>query len=141
MPEIIVTNIQKARRVNVAALQEAAKESLRQVLKIKANELTPLLQLDEISVLLMSDRRIAQIHRQFMNEAGPTDVITFDHGEIFVSVDTAQENSRRFATSLQREIQLYIIHGLLHLHGFDDRKPAGARKMERTQQKILDSLN
>jgi rRNA maturation RNase YbeY len=39
-----------------------------------------------------------------------------------------------------RELQLYIIHGLLHLHGFDDRTPAEARKMQRTQERILHSV-
>jgi len=36
-----------------------------------------------------------------------------------------------------RELQLYIVHGLLHLHGFDDRTPDEARKMEKIQEKIL----
>jgi probable rRNA maturation factor len=72
-----------------------------------------------------------------MNEAGPTDVITFQHGEIFISADTAKRNARRFGNSLARELRLYVVHGLLHLRGFDDRDPAGARKMEGVQRKIL----
>jgi probable rRNA maturation factor len=72
-----------------------------------------------------------------MNESGPTDVITFQHGEIFVSVEMARRNARRFGNSFERELRLYIVHGLLHLHGFDDRTAAGAREMEILQQEIL----
>ena len=63
---------------------------------------------------------------------GATDVITFQHGEIFVSVETAQRQAARF----EAEIKLYIVHGLLHLHGFDDRTPAKLRSMEAAQKRI-----
>jgi probable rRNA maturation factor len=72
-----------------------------------------------------------------MHEPGPTDVITFHHGEIFISAETARSNAGLFGTKLARELRLYIVHGLLHLHGFDDRNPAGARKMKTVQGKIL----
>ena len=72
-----------------------------------------------------------------MNELGPTDVMTFQHGEIFISAETARRNARRFGNALGRELRLCLIHGLLHLHGFDDRDETGARKMELAQQKIL----
>ncbi|PYI58593.1 MAG: rRNA maturation RNase YbeY [Verrucomicrobia bacterium] len=70
-------------------------------------------------------------------DAGPTDVLTFHHGEIFISVEMAKRQARVFGNSLVRELQLYIVHGLLHLHGFDDHTPAEARKMEEIQEKIL----
>jgi probable rRNA maturation factor len=72
-----------------------------------------------------------------MNEPGPTDVITFQHGEIFISAETARHNARRFGNALTHELRLYVVHGLLHLHGFDDRDKAGARKMETVQRRIL----
>jgi len=98
---------------------------------------TNLAKLREIFVWVVSDRRMAALHRQFVNQAGPTDVLTFQHGEIFISVETARRHARAFGNSLTRELQLYIVHGLLHLHGFDDRKQADARKMDRVQERIL----
>jgi probable rRNA maturation factor len=95
---------------------------------------------NDIAVILLSDARMSKLHREYLNEDGPTDVITFDHGEIFISVETARRNARRFGHSLDREIQLYIIHGLLHLNGYDDRTPAQAERMKRAQEKILRSL-
>ena len=71
-----------------------------------------------------------------MHQTGSTDVLTFQHGEIFISVETAKRHARLFGNSLNRELCLYIVHALLHLHGFDDRTPAAARKMEAMQNKI-----
>ena len=93
--------------------------------------------LPKIFVWLISDRRISQLHRQFLGETGPTDVLTFQHGEIFISVETAKRHAHGFGNSLVRELQLYIVHGLLHLHGLDDRTQSGARKMKKAQEKIL----
>jgi len=72
-----------------------------------------------------------------MHQTGPTDVLTFQHGEIFISVETAKKHARVFGNSLTSELCLYIAHGLLHLHGFDDRTQAAARKMKAMQKKIL----
>ena len=127
--------------MNLSALHKSAEQALRLVEGLRRKTRTPLRSLDEISVLIISDKRMAQLHKRFMNVAGPTDVITFDHGEIFISADTAQRNAGRFGVTLQREIELYLIHGLLHLAGFDDRRATDARKMEKTQQRILDALN
>jgi len=80
---------------------------------------------------------MAALHQEFMNIPGPTDVLTFQHGEIVVSVETAQQNAERFATSAADEIKLYVIHGLLHLLGFDDRTREEARVMEAVQAEVL----
>ena len=86
---------------------------------------------------LISDWRMAVLHRKFLGQSGPTDVLTFQHGEIFISVETARRQARAFGNSLIRELELYIIHGLLHLHGFDDQTSGEARKMGKAQEKIL----
>jgi probable rRNA maturation factor len=80
---------------------------------------------------------MSRLHRQFLGQSGPTDVLTFHHGEIFVSAETAKRHALVFGNPLVGELQLYIVHGLLHLHGFDDRTPTEARKMNSTQERIL----
>ena len=80
---------------------------------------------------------MARLHRQFLGKTGPTDVLTFQHGEIFISVETARRHARAFGNSLMRELKLYMIHGLLHLHGFDDQTSGEARKMGAAQEKVL----
>jgi probable rRNA maturation factor len=96
--------------------------------------------LEEVEVALVSDKRITEIHRRFMNDPAPTDVITFQHGEIVISVETAKSQAREFGTSLDHELRLYIVHGLLHLHGFEDKTAAGAAEMKRVQEKIVASF-
>src|SRR5213075_183733 len=100
---------------------------------------TDLSKLRNIFVWLISDRRMSRLHRQFFGETGPTDVLTFQHGEIFISVETAKQHARTLGNPLVHELQLYIVHALLHLHGFDDRAPTEERKMQRTQERILRS--
>ena len=137
LPDITVRSLQQTVRVNVTALQEFAQQALQLCFRIPRNEPTQLKRLREIFVLLISDRRIARLHRQFLNKAGPTDVLTFEHGEIFISAERARDQARRFGSSLGQELRLYIVHGLLHLHGFDDRSEVEAERMERMQGQIL----
>ncbi len=137
LPEITVRSLQRTVRVNVAALQEFAQQALQVCFRIPRNEPTQLKRLREIFVLLISDRRMARLHRQFLNKAGPTDVLTFEHGEIFISAERARDHAQRFGSSLEQELRLYIVHGLLHLHGFDDRSEVEAERMERMQRQIL----
>jgi probable rRNA maturation factor len=135
--EIKVRNLQRIVPIDAVALEKFAGKALPLCLALRSSKVTELMKLREIFVLIVSDRRISALHRQFLNQSGPTDVITFSHGEIFISAETAQRHTRQFRNSLAREIELYIVHGLLHLHGFDDETKVDARKMARTQERIL----
>jgi probable rRNA maturation factor len=137
VPEITMRNLQRKVPVNIADLDKFARKALSLCLRVPRTKKTDLVQLAEISVLIVSDPRMAALHRKFMNESGPTDVITFQHGEIFISAETARRNARRFGHPLARELRLDVVHGLLHLHGFDDRDEGSARKMQIVQRRIL----
>ena len=136
-PTITVWNRQRAVPIKLVALQDFAQRALRQCLKLSGRKSDVLADLQELSVILVSDRRMAELHRRFFQQAGPTDVITFQHGEIVVSTETARTQARRFGTSLEHELRLYIAHGLLHLRGFDDKNPVGAEEMKRIQEKLV----
>jgi probable rRNA maturation factor len=136
-PEINVRNVQRKVPIDLIALQAFAERALQLCLRIRPSEVIRPNQLREISVLLVSDRRISGLHREFLSKSGPTDVITFEHGEIFISAETARRQAGQFGSSLLRELQLYIVHGLLHLRGFDDQNKVDARKLEKAQERIL----
>ena len=138
---IRVLNRQRRIAVKLPALQTFAESALSECLKLQPRKSGVLKKLAEINVILVSDKRVAQIHRHFMNEPGPTDVITFQHGEIVISVETAKRQARQFETTLDHELRLYLVHGLLHLHGFDDKTAAGAAEMKRVQERLLRSLS
>lgn len=137
IPKITVRNLQRKVPVNIIDLKKFGQKALELCLRLPRRKKTDLVQLREVSILIVSDRKIASLHRQFMNESGSTDVITFQHGEIFVSAESARRNARRFGNALARELRLYVVHGLLHLHGFDDRDEVNARKIRIVQRKIL----
>ena len=138
-PCVSVHNLQRKISVNVAELEKFAGNAVQHSLQLHQRQRTDLRKLSEIFIWLISDRRMALLHRKFLGQSGATDVLTFQHGEIFISVDTARRHARVFGNSLLRELKLYIVHGLLHLHGFDDRTPAEVRKMKKAQEKILRS--
>jgi probable rRNA maturation factor len=139
-PKIAVRNLQSKILVNLVDLRKFVPKALALCLQLPTKKRTDLEALREVSVLIVSDRRMAALHHRFMNESGPTDVMTFQHGEIFISADTAVRNARRFGNPLRCELRLYVIHGLLHLEGFDDRDPASTRKMRLAEKKIFREL-
>ena len=166
VPQISVRNLQRTIAVDRAALEQFARRALplcagqqaaplehhrRDVVKIdgaveldwlnqSSFDLRPgfgLTNLEEISVLLISDRRMAELHRRFMQISGSTDVMTFQHGEIFISVETARRQAKTYRSSLAQELRLYLVHALLHLYGFDDRDPDARRRMHAAQKRVL----
>jgi|SRR5215467_6006101 len=139
-PKISVRNIQRAIPVNAVDLEKFGGRAVRRCLVLHQRKGTELTRLRKIFIWIISDRRMAYLHRQFLDQTGSTDVLTFEHGEIFISAETARRNARVFGNPVTREMRLYVVHGLLHLHGFDDRTKARARKMEKAQRRILREL-
>ena len=136
-PRISVRNLQRKISVSVGEIEKFAGKALQHCLPLRKGKRTDLRKLREVFVWLISDRRMSFLHRKFLGLSGPTDVLTFQHGEIFISVETARRNACAFGNSLMCELKLYIVHALLHLHGFDDQTPAEARRMKTPQEKIL----
>ncbi|MEI6535736.1 MAG: rRNA maturation RNase YbeY [Verrucomicrobiaceae bacterium] len=102
----------------------------------KSNEAV-LHSLKEIEISFVSDKAIARVHGEFLDDPAPTDVITFPHGEIIISLDTAQRQSAEHQETYEREVALYIIHGLLHLAGWDDHEESERHEMHARQLAIL----
>src|SRR5215212_7982462 len=102
---IVVLNRQRAVRIDLKSLRKFAAAALIECLELEKRKLGALADLPEVNVVLVSDKRIAEIHRQFMNDPTPTDVMTFDHGEIVISTETAKRQARQFGTSLVHELQ------------------------------------
>lgn len=96
-----------------------------------------ILSADEILVLIIGDRRMASLHRRYLGVRGPTDVLTFQHGEIVMSVETARRQARLLKTSTEYELKLYLVHGLLHLCGFDDCTPTKRRRMRLAEKCVM----
>ena len=105
----------------------------------------------ELSVLLTDDQHMAQLNRRFLGREGPTNVLAFPMsngnaldddfgmlGDIVLSVDTAINESKALDEPLEETIYRLLLHGLLHLLGFDhESSPEEARRMETEQARLL----
>jgi probable rRNA maturation factor len=108
----------------------------------------------ELAFVLVDDRQMAGLHERYLHQAGPTDVITFDHcggrpppageawicGDIVISLDTARRQAREFGTTWPDEVVRYAVHGVLHLVGLDDHEPAARRRMKRAEDRLVAAL-
>jgi probable rRNA maturation factor len=98
----------------------------------------------ELSVAFLTDAALARLHGTFLGDPSATDVITFAGneahalaGEICVSADAAVRRAGRAAPALSREVALYVVHGWLHLAGYDDLRPAAKRAMRRAEARAM----
>lgn len=102
----------------------------------------------ELSLCLVRDEEIRQLNALWRKKNAPTDVLSFPGsempgvgkrilGDIVISMETARRAARKFDSSLNDELDLYLAHGLLHLLGFDHHAPAPARRMERLERQLL----
>ena len=133
MPSLELVNRQRKKRLDLVRFRAFAAPAIEKVSETVTGVTLP----DEIIVVFVSDARMEGIHREFMAVDGPTDVITFQHGEIIISVETAERQAKRFSTSFSRELKLYFVHGLLHLAGLDDLTEDGFTKMAAVQEQIV----
>ena len=136
LPEIVLLNRQRRVPLATAPLLRFARRALALCARESADGLYALRSLEEVVVTLVSDRRIDKIHRQFMAIPGATDVITFEHGEIVLSADTAERCGAEFGHGTAAEAALYIVHGLLHLNGFLDGTEPERAAMHAVQDRI-----
>lgn len=140
IPELVLQNRQRRTAVDSPSLKVFASRALPAVLAIPAKPGDVFFDLNEISIALISDKAMAHFHVEFMGIAGPTDVLTFEHGEILISTETAARYAVEYGHTTQQEIALYILHGLLHLRGYDDTTPSAYQEMHRVQNELFAKL-
>jgi probable rRNA maturation factor len=103
----------------------------------------------EINIILTDKPTIRRMNKTFLDEAGETDVIAFPYttvpetvnqafGDIYIAAPVAEENAERFGDSPRRELVRLIVHGLLHLLGYDDHGVQDRKKMWKRQELFVD---
>lgn len=137
--ELVINNRQRARRLDRKLIKQIAEFTLTES---GCNMVV-------LGIHFVSAAEMAKVHKNFMNIAGSTDVITFDHaskppasihGEIFISIDDAIAQAREFKTTWQSETARYVVHGILHLLGYDDLSPGARTKMKREENRLLKNI-
>ncbi len=96
-----------------------------------------------VALLLTNDAEIARLHARHLGDATPTDVMSFavdGQAEIVVSVTTARRVAKQHGHALRAEVALYIVHGLLHVIGFDDVAPRARTRMRNAERVVMREL-
>lgn len=141
--EVIIGNNQEATEIPeswLTALESIAHQAAWLALENAAEDESPLFHLATLEVALVDDVTSDQVHRDFMNIEGATDVITFHHGEIVIGAEVAERQAAEYGEPLAREILRYFVHGLLHLAGHEDEDAAERAAMEAAQEEIITVL-
>lgn len=138
--KVVVSNLNRRYRVNGPLVKKIVSGVLKYCSVRKATTL---------EVVFLSDKQIRPFNKTYKGRDRATDVLSFDLtdtppdredrfvGEILISVDKAAKNRIAFKTSLEKEFTLYIIHGILHLIGYDDESAKARERMEKKQAQIL----
>ncbi len=139
---LTIRNHQQVRAVNTPLLRRLTQSLLKDHLK-QSDYL--------LGINLVSAKKMSRINEAFLQHTGSTDVITFDYnegqtgkplcGEMFICLNDAVAQAKDFNTTWQSELARYVIHGLLHLSGYDDLQPALRREMKREESRLLKALS
>jgi len=139
-----IRNLQKRIRISQKRIREVVREILRDLGYQKW----------ETSILLVDDQQIREINKKYLNRNRPTDVISFSQvegegtpenthllGDVVVSLETAKRQAKESHTSLQDEVTFLLIHGILHLLGYDHEGSVNkTREMDEKQKDLLASI-
>lgn len=117
----------------------------RRWLKIVAE--SEIRKIGELSIIFCSDNYILDVNNKFLGHDYFTDIITFDYcegdvlsGDLFISVDTVRENAMEYGTEFDNELSRVIVHGLLHLIGYDDHTEDEKKLMRKKEDYYLSLL-
>lgn len=128
-------------------LSSARRRALQSKIKNRESKILPACPPGELSIAFVTDAAIAKIHADFMDDPTATDVITFEGnalaeqaGEICVSADTALAYAHAHRRDFATELTLYVVHGWLHLAGYDDLQPAKKRRMRAAEARAMKLL-
>lgn len=122
----------------------AAKKLIREIFQWLNNAKQPSSLPEEewsLGIVFLNDARIKALNQKYLKADRPTDVLAFNYGQntadLAISLESAKRNAQFYKAPLKKELIGYIIHGILHLYGYDDRNPKEKKIMFRRQEEIL----
>lgn len=138
MLRIEIINLMRSFRPDRRLIRQAVKRVLRRY------------QIDTacLNIVIVDDETISELHGRYLNDPSPTDVLSFLleaasgylEGEVIVSAETAKRQAKSFGVEIGQELLLYVIHGTLHLVGYDDQTASDRRRMRRAERQIFEEI-
>jgi probable rRNA maturation factor len=139
---LVLRNRQRARPLNTKLLRKIVRGLL--VEELSNDDF-------EIGISIIGEEAMTRMNEGYLRHKGSTDVITFDYtdanrpkcltGEVFVCLDEALAQAPRFRVTWQNEIVRYIVHGILHLSGYDDKTATARKKMKSQENRLMGRLS
>jgi len=122
---------------------QISKSALHELIKALSEELN--FRIESLEINFTNSEKIREINREYLNHYYSTDILSFNYsedisildGEIIISLDDARNNSKKFKVPFNQEIARLVLHGVLHLIGFDDNNRFNKIKMKRMENKLL----
>jgi len=144
MAEVTCENRNPARPVNIKAVERAINEVLDCIGKKGSG----------LNIIFVSNQKIRALNRRYLGRDSSTDVIAFREGDlprgerktegflgdIAVSSDKTAQNAEKYGVSFSEELTLYVIHGILHLAGYEDRTGRGRARMKKAENEIFKKI-
>jgi probable rRNA maturation factor len=129
--------------VNNSSKVKIEKLFVHKIVKLLKEEFD--LKISFLQINFISASQIIQINKKFLNHNYSTDIITFSYsfeskildGEVYISTEDAETNSKKFGVTFVEEILRLVIHGILHLIGFNDITPKQKIKMKKIENKLF----
>jgi len=104
----------------------------------------------DLNVVFVNDLYIRALNKSYRDKDEPTDVLSFNYGnkqgeegivgEVYISVETAKRQAKEYKKSLADELVKLLVHGLLHVHGYDHEKSEDYKKMYKVEKNVLGDI-
>jgi len=102
----------------------------------------------QINIVFCNDEQLLVLNKQFLNHNALTDILTFDssdkkflHADIYISIDRVIENARKYKNNFEEELRRVMVHGILHLCGYKDKKIVDRQLMKQKEDEALTIFN
>ena len=103
--------------------------------------------IENLNFLIVDDKRMIHFNKTYLNHNYPTDIITFNtsenkkiSGDIIISLERVEENAKEYKVELEEELWRVMVHGLLHLLGYNDKSKEEKEKMRKKENYYLDKI-
>jgi probable rRNA maturation factor len=131
---IEVKNLNKKHRINEKFIKKITLDIIK-ILEKPRNI--------DLEVIFLSNAAIGALNKRYKHKDSPTDVLSFNLdglGEVIISSDMALKNAVFFGTTFEKEVVLYVIHGILHLFGYEDETLKAKKRMREKEDAVMERL-
>jgi len=137
--DITVKNLQSSISVPISKIQLVAQQAVDQLTREGVLSRS----LAELSIVFVGTQRMRTLNKRYLGHDYVTDIVTFNlesSAELIICPQVAAVNAKGYGMPVSKELVLYVIHGLLHLAGYDDHTPSDIKRIRAKEQELMGKL-